>query len=426
MIHQRWLAVGCFGLCLALAMQPAWSQVHAGGRISGSLSSIRGRPITAEAMKGKVLLLHTWSSESPGTAEQVAALKKIYETYQPAGLEMFSICLDAGSDANAIHAAATKVGYTWDVISDGKGKEGSIWSAFNGQRAPEVYLFDGFETCRWVGSPQQAMAEVAKLLKDVKPPGDEPAAPGGAALEELPGGIREAVKSIRVATQLIHKDRDYAGALKAIQSLDTAAINDEALLREALPLLVWFNSVGEDKSKIDEALKGNAAATEKLNRLTAAGVAVLLTRFSPPAPGGASRAAPSPAAPNAQPSVDDSSSTARLAMRKIEEADRDRDAGRDVEAYQKYKQIVEKYPNTASGREAAEVVRELEANQAFMDKVKAQADEAEARRMLDIAKGYARARKTAVAKKAFEEIVKRYPNTPAGTEAATALKELGG
>ncbi len=113
--------------------------------------------------------------------------------------------------------------------------------------------------------------------------------------------------------------------------------------------------------------------------------------------------------------------SAALVEARLAAADKDRAAKRDIDAYGKYKWIVENAPGTPAADAAAPRVKEYEADAKFMAAVAAAAKERDAASDLWMAKSLIKAGKVEEGQKILAELVKKYPDTAAGKEAATLV-----
>jgi len=146
----------------------------------------------------------------------------------------------------------------------------------------------------------------------------------------------------------------------------------------------------------------------------------------------ATKKTPEPAAPETAPSIPvvhpvpppppaATGPSAALVEARLAAADKDREAKRDIDAYGKYKWIVEHAAGTPSADSAAPRVKEYEANPDFMAALKQSQQEQAASSDLWVAENLIKAGKLDEGRKMLAEVAKKYPDTASGRKAATLV-----
>lgn len=112
----RWIArlrlvlLAAFALCAAVS--------HAGDLVGRSAPKLDteladGRMLSARQLEGKVVLQYFWAAWCPICRGELPQLQKLYETYQPRGLEIIAQSLD--DDPSAVLEFWRKGDYTFPV-----------------------------------------------------------------------------------------------------------------------------------------------------------------------------------------------------------------------------------------------------------------------------------------------------------------------
>lgn len=106
--------------------------------IDFDLRSLEGGRHTLGTYKGKVLLLHFWSSDDPTAPRVVRALKGAAKDFGPKGLRLLGISLDR--DRDALKQSLEKLGVTWPQVFGGAGFESDIALRYAVERVPYLLL----------------------------------------------------------------------------------------------------------------------------------------------------------------------------------------------------------------------------------------------------------------------------------------------
>ena len=88
---------------------------------------INSKPLEIAKLKGKVVLLEFWGTWCPPCRETIPAMRTLYETYQPAGLEIISIHTPT-EDVNAVRRFAHEYRMDYPIAVDSPGKEMGVTS----------------------------------------------------------------------------------------------------------------------------------------------------------------------------------------------------------------------------------------------------------------------------------------------------------
>jgi beta-lactamase regulating signal transducer with metallopeptidase domain len=112
------------------------------------------QPRDLAALRGKVVLLEFWSIDAPGRRDLVPALKRLYATYHPAGLEMIAIHAPT-ADPEAVRRFVQEYGITYPVAIDaqGPGFWGATAESYGSRDQTCAFLIDLDGRIHSVGTP---------------------------------------------------------------------------------------------------------------------------------------------------------------------------------------------------------------------------------------------------------------------------------
>ncbi|QHJ06309.1 TlpA disulfide reductase family protein [Hymenobacter busanensis] len=128
-----------------------------------NLPAPNGQPVALSSLRGKVVLVDFWASWCGPCRAENPALVRLYQQYQPKGLEIYSVSLD-DSAAKWQKAIATD-GLPWVHVSDLKGWQSVAGQAYNVTAVPYSVLLDreGRVVAKGLRGPALEK-QVAKLL----------------------------------------------------------------------------------------------------------------------------------------------------------------------------------------------------------------------------------------------------------------------
>jgi peroxiredoxin len=111
-----------------------------GKPIELKFKSLDGVEVDLAALKGKVVLIHFWSTEIPASVEELTKLKTLYDRLHDRGLEMIGINLD-DKEAPARRVLKDK-NIPWPQQHDGKGWANEVAVRYAVMSAPLMWLVD--------------------------------------------------------------------------------------------------------------------------------------------------------------------------------------------------------------------------------------------------------------------------------------------
>src|SRR5215510_4336279 len=161
-----------------LAMFPRWTSVGAAGAAVGLPAFrverwVNSRPLTAEALRGKVVLVDIWEYTCINWIRTAPFVKAWNRDYAPLGLVVIGVHapeFEFGKRAENIDRGIRDHGLTYPVAID---NDFTIWRAFGNDAWPAKYLFDnrGWLVRKWVGegSYDEIEREIRRLLVAAQP-----------------------------------------------------------------------------------------------------------------------------------------------------------------------------------------------------------------------------------------------------------------
>jgi cytochrome c biogenesis protein CcmG, thiol:disulfide interchange protein DsbE len=103
---------------------------------------INSKSLELAKLKGKVVLVEFWGTWCPPCRETIPAMRTLYETYRPAGLEIISIHTPT-DDVNAVRRFVHEYRMAYPIAIDRPGKDGGVTShAFGVTGYPCAFLVD--------------------------------------------------------------------------------------------------------------------------------------------------------------------------------------------------------------------------------------------------------------------------------------------
>jgi beta-lactamase regulating signal transducer with metallopeptidase domain len=103
---------------------------------------INSEPIDLARLKGKVVLIEFWNSDNAFLRGRIAALRSLYQTYHPMGLEMISIHVPT-NDVQKLRDFAHEFGMTQPIAIDTRVRDDGVTAlAYDAGRQPYAFLVD--------------------------------------------------------------------------------------------------------------------------------------------------------------------------------------------------------------------------------------------------------------------------------------------
>jgi RNA polymerase sigma factor (sigma-70 family) len=142
-----------------------WPEV--GGAYSFTLTTIDGRKLRSEDLKGKVVVIDCWASWCAPCMALLPDLKRCYERWHKDGLEVVGVSLD--EDADTVRKVCERHGIPWPQVLAAAGeKDRRLWQEATGIETIPRVLVIGRDGVLRADTAADLEDEIAKL---VTPPG---------------------------------------------------------------------------------------------------------------------------------------------------------------------------------------------------------------------------------------------------------------
>ena len=377
---------------LACVCLPAAATLQAGDPAPLNLTLLDGARLTGEELAGHPVVVAFWAASHPASVEAVEALSASTDATE-AGVVFVGVALDA--DPELAREAALRVADApaWEHALNVRQDE-PVDVAFYDEAygIPAAWVLDAGGRVVWTGHPDDLAGPLAEAVAAEPAPApawspevrDTRVAWAGLSAAADRGGDAEGL--LDAAAKLV-----TLGALDAPEPDARAVASAERVTARlgALP--------GVDRARLELARRGDPGRAEALDRVLA------LAGEEATAAAGAQAAR----------------------VEALERAERTRERGDDAGAVAAYAAIVEAGPEDAPEvAAAAERLAAYEAEGFDPAAAQAQADAAEADRLLRLARGYARGYQEDKAIELLDDILTRLADTPSAEEAASLKEKL--
>jgi peroxiredoxin len=108
--------------------------------------SIDGDSVSLSAQRGKVVLLNVWATWCHPCRDEIPELLVLYDKYQPRGLELVGVSIDATGSDDAIRSFMNNFRMTYPVWRD---PDERVSAEFLVVGVPATFLIDRSGTLRW-------------------------------------------------------------------------------------------------------------------------------------------------------------------------------------------------------------------------------------------------------------------------------------
>jgi peptide-methionine (R)-S-oxide reductase len=138
--------------------------------LEGGTGWLNTKPLTAESLKGKVVLVDFWAFECSNCLNALPHVKALEAKYRDKGLVVVGVHspeLPDEKDPGNVKKSVKRLGIVYPVVLDGNY---AIWHAFNNQYWPAVYIVDAKGRVRYhhfgEGAYEQQDTVVSQLLDE--------------------------------------------------------------------------------------------------------------------------------------------------------------------------------------------------------------------------------------------------------------------
>jgi thiol-disulfide isomerase/thioredoxin len=137
-----------------LLAAPALAVAPAGPAPKFQLTSMAGKPISLDSLKGQVVMINFWASWCGPCREEMPVLEKLYAKYKPMGFTMIGVNVEPDSKLAAEWLKATPV--TFPILFDTKSEVSKLYQVSS---MPSTVIVDRKGNLRWMHRGYKAGAE---------------------------------------------------------------------------------------------------------------------------------------------------------------------------------------------------------------------------------------------------------------------------
>jgi thiol-disulfide isomerase/thioredoxin len=141
-------------LLTGLLVAPALAVAPAGPAPKFQLTSMAGKPISLDQLKGQVVMINFWASWCGPCREEMPVLEKLYTKYKPMGFTMIGVNVEPDSKLAAEWLKATPV--TFPILFDTKSEVSKLYQVSS---MPSTVIVDRKGNLRWMHRGYKAGAE---------------------------------------------------------------------------------------------------------------------------------------------------------------------------------------------------------------------------------------------------------------------------
>lgn len=397
-----WGAVAAVGLSAAALNAHAETRFAVGDAVSFSVETTDGRAITSTQLEGHLVVVHFWAAVAEPSVQNLPDIQRLHETYSPQGVGIISVSVDP-DPAAAKQMIEDQQLETLAVINAEQTRP--VNAQFFTQRygVPHTFLIAPDGTLIWDGHSFLIEDQLKEALVLYPPPtqsflGESPAMDIDDPFA-LPAVDGEAIA--RIASQAVFSQPpDFHILFMQIKDLPAEAF-DQAKVKS------FGRSVGRSLERLDAEQQENY----DLYRTTYPETAALLDQWIAASARSISGAGGSGSA----------SANPELVASKLQQAEDAEADGDDLAAYELYRWIVDRAPNSDEAMFAQDIVMILEADEAFMAQVEAEKLETQAGNLMAMARNFAAAGLEDKAEETYQQVIEDFPTTDAAKDAAEAL-----
>jgi|Deesub1362B_J571_1020462.scaffolds.fasta_scaffold00174_31 thiol-disulfide isomerase/thioredoxin len=213
---------------------------------SFSFVGLKGREVSLEALRGKVVLLDFWASWCLPCVIATPKMKAIYEAYHDRGLEIIGINLDISREQAL--AFIDHFELPWPQHWDGKGYDGELVRLFRVEAIPTLYLVDqgGRIRGKWLGLVEEEVRQKIEELLGSKGTSSGPSEDEvtGSPEDDRNSGSDEGeteaaypgpILSLHVPTQFTLSPDEPAGLVVTLKNMSQYAAEDLTVSLAELP-----------------------------------------------------------------------------------------------------------------------------------------------------------------------------------------------
>ncbi|MEM1447132.1 MAG: TlpA disulfide reductase family protein [Planctomycetota bacterium] len=379
------------GLLLGLAPWATASSRYAiGDAVDFEMKTIDNERFTSEDLRGRLVVVEFWATWCGPCVEMIPHLKKMNNTYEDQGVVMISVSVD--DDTGAARKMIRQRKMDWVMVLNKDQESRPNGEFFSGRYGiPHAFLISPDGDLLWNGHPARLETAIEDAM-ETHPPGRRDGGDGftSASAEDVAKKAAEASLGQKPDFHELYKQLD----LLPEDAFDQAKVKAFGRsIKRSLDKLsadqqedhdLYITAYPEKYEKLQRWLDASARSiSESSGRDTPVNPEVVASRF--------------------------------------QQAELAEDRGDDLEAYELYRWIVDRAPDSDEAMFAQDVILMREADEAFMAKVEAQKLEAKAKNLMDMARNFAAAGLDDKVEELYRQVIEDYPDTEAAKQAAAAL-----
>jgi len=352
---------------------------------------------SSQDLKGKLVVVEFWATWCGPCVRMIPHLREINSEYKSQGVAMISVSVDSKRDLPKARKMIREKRMAWTMVLDAEqGRPLDKQFFKGGYGIPHAFLISPDGKLLWEGHPGSLEKQIKSALKTHSPyeySGEE----AGDA-DALPSDALELAKLARMAVAGEPEFRQLLILAKALPEDQLTHAKVKSFGRSVKRAL---GKLEGDMLEVYEAYRENdpeGAAALDLWLTSASG------SISDGTEGNFHEASP------------------RQVARKFKQGEKAEAAGDMVTAYECYRWIVNRAPNSDEAMLAQDVVLTLEADPEFMAQLEQQAREKAAADLMKMAANYINAEMSEKAEQVYQDVIDQYPTTQAAKDAKAALQ----
>jgi peroxiredoxin len=404
------LLIGSMSLAFTGAAQ---AKLATGNKPDFQVRTMSGQTLSPKVMQGRIVIIEFWATWCPPCVEQLPHLRKLYHQVKNRGVSLVSVSLD--DRAGTAKRFADNRGMVWPQVHDAS-QSRSLAEAWGVSGIPHAFIFSPDAKLIWRGHPARMDQPLKKAIqtyksritpkqnksKDKDKQNQQASGanqnPSNAKSDPLftdRSNWKDTARQLNQARRLLSQQPPAVErAFKVLGQLTEKAIQSKKLKPFATRLAKAAKQVQRQAPQAWQQAEQAQASGAK--RLSALRQAVEAGHYQPVPP-------------------------KKVRQARLRQADKLRQAGRDLKAFGHYRWLVKRAKSTDAGQTAAQHVQRYENDQAFMERWQAHQQSTEAKRLLRLARNYADAGRDDLAQQKYRRLVKQYPDTDAASQAQQAL-----
>ncbi|MEM9420112.1 MAG: redoxin domain-containing protein [Planctomycetota bacterium] len=397
---RAWALGAMMGFVLAAVVQPAAAETRykVGDAVNFTFETTDDQLITSGMLKGYLVVVHFWAAISEPSLENLPDIQRLHETYHKQGVGIVSVSVDP--DAEAARQMAETQGLETLVVINAE-QTIPVNAQFFSKRygVPHAFIISPEGKLIWDGHGFLLEEHLKQAMIDFPPPTDSILGEDLVVDFDPFASSVDAEELAKTASQaMFARPMDFHLLFDAVKQLPAESF-DEAKVK------AFGRAVKRTLSNLDPEQKENYELYRTTYPTTAQNLDDWLAASARSiSSGGGGSVSPEVVASKFQ---------------QAEDAEAD---GDDLAAYELYRWIVDRAPDSDEALLAQDMVLIMEGDEALMGQVQAAKLEGKAQNLMTMAKNYANAGLYDKAEETYQKVIDQYPGTDAAKQASEELK----